>query len=78
MSEKPEKVIPEKCRGFSLGTNERNFGRKECITYALAIGANQDPMNEDHFKFTYENDDGFVACPWMPMVFSAIINDGED
>lgn len=35
-------------------------------------------MNENDFKFTYENDEGFVAFPAMPVVFSAIINDGEE
>jgi len=78
MSDKPEKVVPEKCRGFVSQHLERNFGKKECITYALAIGCSVDPMNEDDFKFTYENNEDFVAFPCIPVVFSAIINDGEE
>ena len=73
MSDKPDKVIPEKCRGAVVQTLERDFNKKECITYALAIGCSQDPMNEDDFKFTYENNEDFVAFPCMPAIFSAII-----
>ena len=31
----------------------------ELILYALGIGFQQDPLNTDHFKFTYENDGDF-------------------
>jgi hypothetical protein len=31
----------------------------ELILYALGIGFQQDPLNKDHFKFTYENDGDF-------------------
>ena len=31
----------------------------EMILYALGIGFSKDPLNKDHFKFTYENDENF-------------------
>jgi hypothetical protein len=31
----------------------------ELILYSLGIGFSQDPLNTDHFKFTYENDSEF-------------------
>lgn len=31
----------------------------DLILYALGIGFSQDPLNRDHFKFTYENDGDF-------------------
>lgn len=42
----------------------------EMILYALAIGFSKDPLNKDHFKFTYENDENFQAFSTMPAVIA--------
>ena len=37
---------------------------KDIILYALSIGFNlADPLNKNHFKFTYENDENFQMFP---------------
>ena len=39
---------------------------KDLILYALSIGCNQsDPLNRDHFRFTYENDGDFTSFPTL-------------
>jgi hypothetical protein len=35
------------------------LSNNELILYALGVGFSQDPLNKDHFKFTYENDSEF-------------------
>ena len=35
------------------------------ILYALGIGFNEDPLNRDHYRFTYELDNNFQAFPTM-------------
>ena len=42
----------------------------ELILYSLGIGFQQDPLNTDHFKFTYENDSDFQAFATMPSVIA--------
>ena len=42
----------------------------ELILYSLGIGFQQDPLNRDHFKFTYENDSDFQAFATMPSVIA--------
>ena len=60
---KPQKVVPEKVRGYSLGEAEIDVSVNDCILYSLAIGFNRDQLNRDHFKFTYEHEDGFTSFP---------------
>jgi peroxisomal enoyl-CoA hydratase 2 len=36
---------------------------KTAILYSLGIGFSKDPMNRDHFKFTYEFDGDFRPFP---------------
>ena len=40
------------------------------ILYSLSIGFQQDPLNTDHFKFTYENDGDFQAFATMASVIA--------
>jgi len=42
----------------------------ELILYALGIGFSQDPLDQSHFKFTYENDSEFQAFSTMPSVIA--------
>lgn len=41
---------------------------KDLMLYALGIGFSKDPLNKDHFKFTYENDENFSSFATMPVV----------
>lgn len=40
----------------------------DAILYALSIGFNQDPLNRDHYKFTFENDSDFQTFPTHSVV----------
>jgi acyl dehydratase len=40
------------------------------ILYALSIGFSKDPLNREHFKFSYENDENFQAFSTMPSVIA--------
>ena len=46
------------------------LSNNELILYALGVGFSQDPLNKDHFKFTYENDGEFQAFSTMPSVIA--------
>lgn len=35
----------------------------DACLYSLTIGFQQDPLNKDHLKFSYENDDSFQPFP---------------
>lgn len=39
----------------------------DAILYALSIGFQKDPMNKDHYRFTYENDENFAPFPTNAM-----------
>lgn len=43
---------------------------KDIILYSLSVGFNEDPLNKEHFRFTYENDENFSAFPTMPVVIA--------
>lgn len=61
---KPSQVIPEKAIGYQVGTQQRKYEYIDCITYALGIGFNRDPTNEDHLFYTNElKDDEFKVFP---------------
>lgn len=38
---------------------------RDMILYALSIGFSEDPLNKEHFRFTYENDENFQVFPTM-------------
>lgn len=60
-----EKVLSTKFPSYDV-----KLTNNEMILYALSIGFNQDPLNRDHFKFTYENDSDFQAFSTMAMVIA--------
>jgi hypothetical protein len=41
---------------------------QDFILYALSIGFGSDPLNKEHLRFTYENDENFGAFPTIPVV----------
>ena len=49
---------------------EVKLTNNELILYSLGVGFSQDPLNVDHFKFTYENDGDFQAFATMPSVIA--------
>jgi hypothetical protein len=44
-----------------------NYGERECILYALGIGAGMDPLDPGELKFVYERA-GLAAFPTMAVV----------
>jgi len=65
---KPKTLVPSQVRGFKFSPFEKTVSSNDLILYALGIGFSQDPMNRAHFKFTYENEDGFQAFPTIPVL----------
>jgi acyl dehydratase len=61
--EKSQTLDPEKAIGFKSKMMEFPLSHKETVIYALAIGFNEDPLNKDHFRFTYELSDDFSVFP---------------
>jgi acyl dehydratase len=56
-------VDAKKARGSILAEKEFEFTNELCMLYSLSIGFNRDPLNEDEFMFTYENEDEFTTFP---------------
>ncbi len=48
----------------------RVFTSEQFILYAVSLGLSRDPLNRDHFKFTYELEDGFTNFPTLPVIFA--------
>lgn len=69
------KVDPSKVRGAVLAEGTYTFDRMGSILYALGIGFSKDPMNREHYKFTYENEEGFTTFPTMPVLTLAGVID---
>ena len=52
-------VEPSAIVGHVFQRNEIDLNKNDVILYALSVGFSQDPLNTDHFKLTYENDENF-------------------
>ena len=63
MAEEEQKVDIKKALAFKQTPYEVELSNNDAILYSLGIGFQNDPMNEKHFKFTYELADGFQAFP---------------
>ena len=61
-------IDTSKIRGAVLAEGTYTFDKMGSILYALGIGFSKDPMHRDHFKFTYENEEGFTTFPTMPVL----------
>lgn len=57
------KVDVQKALSFKQEPYEVELTNNDAILYSLGIGFQADPLNRNHFKFTYENEDGFQAFP---------------
>lgn len=71
--EKSTKLEASKVIGFKSKILEFAIESKNTIIYALAIGFNEDPMNKNEFKFTYELSDDFSVFP----TYSSVIPIGD-
>jgi hypothetical protein len=49
----------EKAIGAKMTEYEVKVDNREIILYALGIGFQKDPMNKEHYNFSYENADDF-------------------
>ena len=60
-----KKVLSTKWPAYDV-----KLSNNDLILYALGVGFNQNPLNTEHFKFTYENDSEFQAFATMPSVIA--------
>ncbi|CAI2377747.1 unnamed protein product [Moneuplotes crassus] len=67
-------VDPTKARGYVISENNFQFTEALCKLYHLCIGFNQDPLDEDDFKFTYEYDDDFTTFPTICLLAMGCIH----
>ena len=56
-------VDVQKALAFKQQPYEVEFSAGDAILYALGIGFQQDAMNANHYKFSYENAEEFQAFP---------------
>jgi len=61
-------VNPSLARGHVICEEDYYFSEDLCKLYHLCIGFNQDPLNEDHFKFIYEYEDDFTTFPTISVL----------
>ena len=57
-----------KAIGHKMAPYEQQITNSSMILYALGLGFQKDPLNRDHFNFTYENGDEFQSFPTMGVV----------
>ena len=47
---------------------EQSYTSRDTILYALGLGLGAEPLNADHLRFTFEEQPGFAALPFMAAV----------
>ena len=57
-----------KAIGTKMKPYEQKITNADLILYSLGLGFQKDPMNSEHFNFTYENADEFQSFPTMGVV----------
>jgi hypothetical protein len=57
--EKKSNIDVTKLIGLKFEPTTLTASNNDAILYALSIGFSENPLNKDHFKFTYENDENF-------------------
>jgi len=63
-----DKFDIKKAIGNKFEPYEMQVTSKDVILYALGIGFQKDPMNKEHYDFTYENAEDFKAFPTIAVV----------
>jgi hypothetical protein len=56
--------------GKLLAEYEVKVDSREIILYALGIGFQKDPLNAEHYNFSYENSEEFQAFPTIPVIIA--------
>ena len=56
-------VNVEQALAFRQEPYQVDFTNNDAILYALSVGFQSDPMNDKHYKFTYENAEDFQTFP---------------
>jgi hypothetical protein len=64
----PSSVDIKKALAHKPTPYEVTVTQNDAILYSLGIGFQNDPMNKDHFRFTYENADSFAPFPTNSLV----------
>lgn len=59
-----------KAIGHQLSSYEVTVDSREIILYALGIGFQKDPLNKEHYNFSYENAEDFQAFPTIAVVLA--------
>ena len=59
-----------KAIGHKFEPYEYHVTNNDMILYALGINFQTDPLNEEHFNFTYEGADNFQSFPTMNVVIA--------
>lgn len=70
MEKKASVIDLEQVLNHKYPTYEVSVTNNEMILYSLGIGFSQDPLNQDHYKFTYEADENFQAFATMASVIA--------
>ena len=58
----------KKALAFTQEPYEVSISMQDAILYSMGIGFQQDPMNADHYRYSYENADHFGAYPTNSLV----------
>ena len=60
----------KKAIGHKWKSYEVPVTNKDIILYSLGIGFQQNPLNKEHFNFTYENAEEFQSFPTMNVIIA--------
>jgi hypothetical protein len=71
-----EQNKPSQAVGHKWAPYEREITSEGSILYALGIGFSSDPLNEEHFRYTYEFADEFGPFPTMAVVLGHYAKEG--
>lgn len=73
MSSKQKTLIPDKLIGYKHPKTEIYVTNQDAILYSLGIGFSDDPLNQNHLNFTYENSDNFKSFPTQLSTYAVYI-----
>lgn len=58
----------DKLKNWPFEPVEQSYASRDTILYALGLGLGAEPLNADHLRFTFEEQPGFAALPFMAAV----------
>ncbi len=62
-------IDPDKTRAWHSGDVRQHYTNKDCILYALGLGAGSDPLDPQQLRFVYEKE--LAALPTMAAVLAS-------